>query len=837
MDVVLDCLRGDFVDASLRLLAPGGRFVEMGKTDIRDPQQVAAAHPGISYQAFDVLVVDPDRIAEMLAELGELFAQGILAPLPRAVWDVRRAREALRLMSQARHTGKIVLTIPRPLDADGTVLVTGGTGALGGLLARHLVTAYGVRHLVLASRQGIDGAGAAGLAGDLADLGAQVTVAACDAGDRRALQQLLTTIPAQHPLTGVVHAAGVLDDGVVGSLTPRRVDAVLAPKADGAWHLHELTQDLDLPLFVLFSSVAGTLGGPGQGNYAAASSFLDALARFRTARGLSALSLAWGLWEQASEMVGQANAERMARQGVRGLSAAEGLSLFDAAMASGEPVLVPARLDAAAVRRWAGTIPPLLAGLMQEPVRPAATQPAAHENALGAQLAALATAERETAVLDLVRAQVATVLGFADPDAADPGHTFKDLGFDSLTAVELRNRLGAATGLQLPATLIFDYPTPAALAAFLRAGTARGASQRTREPSSLPAAAASDEPVAIVGMGCRFPGGVDSPQQFWELLAAGRGRDLRASRRTAAGTSTSCTTLSPAWRARAIRPRRVPGRAAEFDAGFFGISPREALAMDPQQRLLLEVSWEALERAGIDPASLRGTPDRGVRRRSRSRLRCRAAGGASGELDGHLSTGHGGSVMSGPGVVRAGPGGPGGHGGHRVLVVAGGAAPGVPGAAGRGVHAGPGRRGDGDGHARWCSRSSPGSAGWRADGRCKAFAAAADGMGCAEGAGMLVVERLSDARRNGHRVLAVVRGQRGEPGRREQRADGAERSVAAAGDPGGAGQRPAVAPAEVDVVEAHGTGTDAGRPDRGAGADRDLRPGPGRRTGRCGWGR
>src|SRR6202167_3519827 len=189
----------------------------MGKTDIRDPRHVAAAHPGTSYQACDVLVVDPDRIAQMLAELGGLFAEGILAPLPRAVWDVRRAREALRFMSQARHTGKIVLTIPQPLDADGTVLVTGGTG---GLLARHLVTAYGVRHLVLASRRGIDGAGAAGLAADLAGLGAQVTVAACDAGDRRALQQLLTTIPAQHPLTGVVHAAGVLYDRVVGSLTP-----------------------------------------------------------------------------------------------------------------------------------------------------------------------------------------------------------------------------------------------------------------------------------------------------------------------------------------------------------------------------------------------------------------------------------------------------------------------------------------------------------------------------------------------------------------------------------------------------------------------------------------
>ena len=806
VDVVLDCLRGDFVDASLRLLAPGGRFVEMGKTDIRDPQQVAAAHPGISYQAFDVLVVDPDRIAEMLAELGELFAQGILAPLPRAVWDVRRAREALRFMSQARHTGKIVLTIPRPLDADGTVLVTGGTGALGGLLARHLVTAYGVRHLVLASRQGIDGAGAAGLAGDLADLGAQVTVAACDAGDRRALQQLLTTIPAQHPLTGVVHAAGVLDDGVVGSLTPRRVDAVLAPKADGAWHLHELTQDLDLPLFVLFSSVAGTLGGPGQGNYAAASSFLDALARFRTARGLSALSLAWGLWEQASEMVGQANAERMARQGVRGLSAAEGLSLFDAAMASGEPVLVPARLDAAAVRRWAGTVPPLLAGLMQEPVRPAATQPAAHENALGAQLAALATAERETAVLDLVRAQVATVLGFADPDAADPGHTFKDLGFDSLTALELRNRLGAVTGLRLPATLIFDYPTPAALAAFL-VPELFGEQAADTGAIVTTTAAASDDPVVIVGMSCRLPGGADSPQQFWELIAAGRdaigglpadrGWDIDELYDPEPGVAGKSYTARGGFLA----------DAAGFDAGFFGISPREALAMDPQQRLLLEACWEALEDAGIDPATLRGTPAGvfvGIGYNDYS-VPLQAAPGNLADFTGTAC-----SVVSGRVAYVLGLEGPAvsvDTACSSSLVTLHLAAQSLrAGECSLALAAGVTVMSTPMVFAEFSRQRA-----LAPDGRCKAFADAADGTGFSEGVGVLVVERLSDARSRGHRVLAVVAGS-------AVNQDGASNGLTA---PNGPSQqrviRQALASAglgagQVDVVEAHGTGTTLGDP-------------------------
>ncbi len=806
VDVVLDCLRGDFVDASLRLLAPEGRFIELGKTDIRDPQQMAAAHPGTSYQAFDVLVVDPDRIAEMLAELGELFAQGVLAPLPHAVWDVRRAREALRFMSQARHTGKIVLTIPQPLKADGTVLVTGGTGALGSLLSRHLVTAYGVRHLVLASRHGIDGAGAAALAADLACLGAQVMVATCDFGDRRAVRQLLAAIPAQHPLTGVVHAAGVLDDGVVGSLTPRRVDAVLAPKADGAWHLHELTQDLDLSLFVLFSSVAGTLGGPGQGNYAAASSFLDALARFRAGRGLSALSLAWGLWEQASEMVGQANAERMARQGVRGLAAAEGLSLFDAAMACGEPVLVPARLDAAAVRRWAGTVPPLLAGLMQAPMRPAATHPAGREDALSARLAVLTAAERQTAVLDLVRAQVATVLGFADPGAADPGQTFKDLGFDSLTALELRNRLGTATGLRLPATLIFDYPTPAALAGFL---VPELFGQHAADTGALAATAvlASDDPVVIVGMSCRLPGGVGSPQQFWELVAAGRdaigglpadrGWDIDELFDPEPGVAGKSYTSRGGFLA----------DAAGFDAGFFGISPREALAMDPQQRLLLEACWEALEDAGIDPATLRGTPAgvfAGIGYSDYS-VPLQAAGGNLADFTGTAYSVVSGRVayvlgLEGPAVsvdtacssslvslhlaaqsLRAG---------ECTLALASGVT----------VMATP-----------MVFTEFSQQRNLAPDGRCKAFADAADGTGFSEGVGVLVVERLSDARSRGHRVLAVVAGS-------AVNQDGASNGLTA---PNGPSQqrviRAALASAglgagQVDVVEAHGTGTTLGDP-------------------------
>ena len=366
VDVVLNSLTGDFIDASLRLLPRGGRFVEMGKAEVRDPAAVATGHPGVTYRAFELLEAGPDRIGQMLGELLDLFERGALRPLPITSWHASQATDAFRFLRQARHTGKLVFRLPPPLNPDGTVLITGGTGMLGRLVARHLVTRYRVRHLLLTSHSGRDGDA---IVDELTALGASVRTVTCDVSDRDALRELLAGAGGEHPLTAVVHAAGALADGVIGSLTAEQIDRVMAPKSDAALYLHELTKDLDLSAFVLFSSAAATLGGAGQGSYAAANALLDALATHRRANGLPATSLAWGLWAQPSGMtagLGETDRRRMSRAGAVALTAEEGLALFDAGISLDEPVPVPAQLNLAGLRQVTGAadVPAMLRGLL-----------------------------------------------------------------------------------------------------------------------------------------------------------------------------------------------------------------------------------------------------------------------------------------------------------------------------------------------------------------------------------------------------------------------------------------------------------------------------------------
>jgi pimaricinolide synthase PimS1 len=690
------------------------------------------------------------------------------------------------------HEGEVVEEAPPLIDPERTVLITGATGGLGALVARHLAEHHDARHLLLVSRSGPEAEGAKELREWLEGMGAEATIAACDVSDRKALGKLLSSIPSEYPLGAVIHCAGAIADGTVEAMGEGQLERVFAPKVDAAWNLHELTESLDLSAYVLFSSAVGTLGGPGQANYAAANVFLDALAQRRRAEGLPATSIAWGLWERASGMaagLGEADLMRMRRAGVEALSDERGLALFDAATSADRAVSLAMPLDPAGLMAVAsaGALPPIFSGLVRVPKRRGAAS-----GSLAVKLGTLPETEREGYVLGLVRREVAAVLGHASAQQVEPDKAFQELGFDSLAAVELRNRLSAIAGLRLSATVVFDYPSSAALAEHLLAGATAGGAAR----QVVVRAQVSEEPIAIVGMACRYPGGVSSPEGLWQLVAEGRdgisefpadrGWDLeRLYDPDPEHPGTSYT-----------REGGFLAEAAAFDPDFFAISPREAEVMDPQERLLLESCWEALEDAGIDPVSLRKTQT-GVFAGVGERSYGPAPGMTSSIVSGRVSYALG---LEGPaisidtacssslvamhlaaGALRQG---------ECTLALAGGVT----------VLSTP---------TTFIAFSA--QRGLAPDGRCKSFADAADGTGWAEGVGVLAMERLSDARRNGHPVLALLRGS-------AINQDGASNGLTA---PNGPSQerviRQALANArlatnDVDVVEAHGTGTTLGDP-------------------------
>ncbi|MFF7649491.1 type I polyketide synthase [Streptomyces sp. NPDC007983] len=712
-----------------------------------------------------------------------------------------------------------------PWTPSGTVLITGGTGGTGAHVARWLAE-RGAEHLILTSRRGADAPGAADLRAELEERGAQVTIAACDVADRDAVAGLLDLIPDEHPLTAVLHLAGANQtEAPLSELDVEQFVEMGNAKIAGARHLDELLADRELDAFVLFSSGATAWGSSGLTSYAGANAYLDALAHRRRARGRAATSIAWGAWAGGG-MVDEAMAAEMTRLGVTLMDPHLAVAALVQAVEHDRTHLVVAGMDWS---RFAPTFTmarprPLLRGLPEVTDLLAATgedAPDVVASALRARLLELTEAEQRRTLTDLVREQAGSVLGHADRETVAAERAFKEIGFDSVTAVELRNRLAAATQLRLPATLVFDYPNPVALADYLRTellgdqGTTVVATAATAAVAAVGVAAGAEpgspahDPIAIVAMSCRLPGGVRSPEELWTLLSEGReavcdfptdrGWDLEnlfSDAPDAAGTSY-------------VRRGGFLHDVAAFDAGFFGINPREALAMDPQQRLLLETSWEVFERAGIDPMSLRGK-DVGVFTGMGSQDYTPRLGGGAEGTEGYALTGSAGSVASGRISYTLGLEGPALtidtacssslvalhsatqalRGGECSLALAGGVA----------------------------VMSTPGvfvefsrQRGLAPDGRCKAFADSADGTGWSEGVGLLLLERLSDARANGHQVLAVVRGS-------AVNQDGASNGLTAPNGP--AQQRvirqalanAGVAPADVDAVEAHGTGTSLGDP-------------------------
>jgi acyl transferase domain-containing protein/acyl-CoA synthetase (AMP-forming)/AMP-acid ligase II/NAD(P)-dependent dehydrogenase (short-subunit alcohol dehydrogenase family)/acyl carrier protein len=767
-----------FARSRLVVLTRGA--VAAGVEDVRD-----LVHAPVWGLLRSLQVEFPNRFT--LIDIDDLPPSAGVLPLAVAAEEPQLAiRSGIALMPRLKRASASVDSDEvLSIDPRRTVVVSGADGTMGAALTRHLVAAYGARHLLLISPRGRADEATAQLQADLSELGAKVAVAACDVADRAALADVLGKL--KRPITAVVHGEG--EHPAKPSSNRPRSD-VFRSVVDGAVNLHQLTKNADVTAFVMLCTVAGALGLVGSGEQAAANSFLDALARYRRKRDLAATFLA----------VGSTDAPTTASR-VGELSTHEFAAMFDAATSAGLAQAVIMRINSAALREQTSSteVPALLRGLIDVSAR-LATPDERDLSALRQRLVAMSTEEQDIFLLNLVRTEVAGVLGLTGAERAEPKKTFRELGLTSVTAVDLRNRLTAATGLHLSAPVAFDYPTPVVLARHLRAELL---GERASAAASEVVRSHPDEPIAIVGMACRYPGGVASPEDLWRLVTSGS--DVVSS--FPADRNWDLEKLFDG--ASHTRSGGFLHDAADFDAEFFGISPREALAMDPQQRLLLEVSWEALERAGIDPATLRGTNGgvfAGVMYHDYGAGLLDAPAGT----EGYWTTGTAGSVVSGRVAYTLGLQGPAVtvdtacssslvalhwaaqslRSGESSIALAGGVT----------IMSTP---------QTFVEFSRQG--GLSADGRCKAFSDSADGTGWSEGAGLVVLERLSDARRNGHTVLAVLRGS-------AINQDGASNGLTA---PNGPSQqrviRQALASAglstsDVDAVEAHGTGTTLGDP-------------------------
>jgi acyl transferase domain-containing protein/acyl carrier protein/ribosomal protein S18 acetylase RimI-like enzyme len=830
VDVVLNSLAGEFIPRSLALLRAGGRFLEIGKTGVWSAAEAEAFRPGISYALVDLYAMcrdEPARVQGLFREVMARFERGEYRPVPIREFPSREVVAAFRTMQQGKHVGKLVLSAARR-EADGQedgvfagagcYLIVGGLSGLG-LAAARWMGERGARRLVLASRRGEVADADRGILDDLQREGVEVEVVRVDVADAAETAALIERlVRGDPPLRGILHAAGVLDDGTLQEQDPRRFAAVLPAKVQGAWNLHQSTRGAPLEFFVMYSSVASLLGSAGQANYAAANAFLDALAAHRRANGLPGLSINWGPWSKIGLAVrSETGGTQWTRQGIGWISPQRGLEclgyLLDQPLAQAGVVPVD----------WPRYRPAPHAARFVEAMRRDAA-PASAMSGFLQRLAEAPEGRRWAMIVTEVRSQVAEVLDRTTHDEIELTQGFFDLGLDSLTSVELRNRLQHLLGESLPPALTLNYPTVEKLARFLmdRIGAAAeaAAGDRPAPPPAAPPPAAPavpdvgeriypSEPIAVVGMGCRLPGGVDDPEAFWALLRDGVDaiRDVPAEHWDA----------DAYYDADPHRPGRMSTRKAgvvdglrEFDAEFFGISPREAAGMDPQQRLLMEVSYEAMEHAGMAADSLAESrtgvfigictadnlqrlsllePEAVDAYLTTGNLHCVAAGRLSywyGFLGPSLSvdTACSSSLVSvhlACQSLRAG---------ECEMALAGGV-----------------------NRMAWAgtSISFSQSGMLAADGTCKTFDDAADGYVRGEGCGVIVLKRLRDAVAGGDRILAVIRG---SAVNQDGRSSGLTvPNVVSQGvlirD---ALEHAGVDPARVSYIEAHGTGTALGDP-------------------------
>lgn len=827
VDVVLNCLAEPFITESFDVLKRGGRFLEIGRRGIWTGEEAQARRPDAEYHAIvvaDEIARDREGVRRVYDAVLDEIASGALPPLPHSRIPASEAAEAFARMSRGGHVGRMVLdfaSLHGPgVRADGTYLVTGGLRGLGPHVGRWLAE-HGAGRVVLVSRREPDG-GAQAVIADIAGTGTAVEVATLDVTDRAALEALAGRIDADGPpLRGIVHGAGVLEDAPLIRQTADSFATVLGPKIDAAWTLHEISLSRPVEMFVLFSAGAALFGSPGQANHAAANAALDRLALWRQAQGLPAVSVDWGPWAEAGAVADAEMRRRIAGQGMGALSVAEGLAALGHALALDHAVtaVLPFDWPVFTARFTEGEVPHLVRELWLRhrasaaPARaPGRSMPAPAATDAAPSAASGERPADSEALARLIREETARVLDLGRDVAIAANRPLRDLGLDSLTSVDLRGRLVRRLDLPLPATLLFDHPTIDALLAHIgpQIWTDGPAPAKAAVASASSPSTAQDGAVAIVGIGCRFPGGVQDRASFWSFLMDGRDGVVEV--------PPDRWDVDAWYDPDPDAPGRTYSRHGgfldqvdRFDPAFFNISPREAASMDPQQRLLLETSWEALEDAGLPAGRLDGSATGvyvGIC--GSDYMQLMMAGSDALASDPYLATGNASSVAAGRIAYALGLQGPAVavdtacssslvavHMARRSLLsgecdlaLAGGVNVMLePGVAVNFAKAGMLAR----------------------DGHCKAFDDAADGFVRGEGCAMVALKRLDDALRDGDPVLAVIRGS-------AMNQDGRSAGLTA---PNGPAQEAVIrraladagiAPAEIDVAEAHGSGTSLGDP-------------------------